>query len=446
MSKFKRVLSACLALSVTAMNVPLTPDGLGSILPQISFSAFAADVEFGRCGEDLDWALDSDGTLTIKGKGAMYDWESGKAPWYEQRASITAVVLPDGLTSIGNYAFQGMTNLESITLPEGLTTIGENAFSVCTGLKEVEFPEGLTTIGVRAFFNTSLTKVSIPASMTEIGSRAFSLTVKLAEIEVAEGNPNYCSVDGILFNKDKTELVFYPPAKEGTAYATPDSVTSLHANAFDYSKLTDITLNEGLTIIGTSAFLHCKALTNVTLPESLIQIDTQAFYGCEGLESITFPEGLKVIKKEAFFNCNALTSVHIPQNVTSIEVGAFSYASSLSEITVDAENPAYTAVDGVLFSKDMTTLYRYPCAKEGETYVIPNSVTTVYAVAFRFSKLKNVTFPYGLETIGSKAFAESPNLEEASLPASVTQISSGAFENCNAMQKVYIRNPECEII
>ena len=151
----------------------------------LTFSAAAesAVVESGACGENLTWTLDAAGTLTVSGTGAMKDYNYKGAPWYQSRDSIKAVVIENGVTTIGEYAFSDCSSLSSITIPEGVTTIGDRAFYGCTGLSSITLPEGVTTIGDSAFWSCdSLTSINIPESVTAIGEDAFSGCKKIQEV------------------------------------------------------------------------------------------------------------------------------------------------------------------------------------------------------------------------------------------------------------------------
>ncbi|MBQ7698552.1 MAG: leucine-rich repeat protein [Paludibacteraceae bacterium] len=218
----------------------------------------------GNLADNLTWSFDTEtGVLTIEGTGAMYDYDEYNdvyAPW--QDFEVKQVVLPDGLTTIGNYAFYWSINLTSVDIPEGVTTIGNYAFFY-TGLTSVVIPASVTTIGNYAFAYTGLTSVVIPESVTTIGEGAFAAAY-LTTIDVDANNPNYCSVDGVLFNKDKTTLILYPIDNSRTTYSIPNSVTK----------------------IGTYAFFGCYNLTSIVIPASVTSIGKYAFSGCYGLETI----------------------------------------------------------------------------------------------------------------------------------------------------------------
>ncbi|MBO7203206.1 MAG: leucine-rich repeat domain-containing protein, partial [Paludibacteraceae bacterium] len=346
--------------------------------------AWAVEAEdyYGFCGSyvhdmyyDMEFYFESStGTLTISGTGYMEDYEedSYTAPWYDFRSSIKKVVIENGVTSIGDYAFYDCTGLTSITIPNSVTSIGSYAFSGCTGLTSIEIPNSVTSIDYSAFygcnnietadinsqvafnaidFNDKLTSITIGNSVKSIGEWDFYDCTGLTSINVAEDNLNYASIDGVLYSKDKKTLITCPQGKTG-GITIPNSVTSIGSQAFyGCTGLTNINVAEdNLNYASIDGVLYSKdkkALIecpqgktgSVTIPNSVSSIGYQAFYGCTGLTSVTIGNSVTSIGSSAFSDCTGLTSITIPNSVTSIGSWAFRGCTGLTSMTVEATNP-----------------------------------------------------------------------------------------------------------
>lgn len=285
-----------------------------------------------------------------------------------------------------------------------------------------------------------LVSVNIPHTVTSIGEEAFSGCPKLASINVDAANPAYSSQDGVLYNKNKTSLHFYPTTKAG-GFTIPNSVTNIADKAFlDCFQLTNIIIPNSVKSIGNEAFYNCAKLTNINIPNSVTTIGNKAFCSCSGLTSINIPNSVTNIGNSAFLDCTGLASINIPNSVTTIGEDAFWSCTGLTSINVDAANPAYTSQDGVLYNKTKTILYTCPAKKTGE-FVIPNTVTSIKDGAFlHCSELTSIKMPNSVTSIGIRAFYECSKLTDINIANSVTEIKRDAFYGCSGLTSINIPN------
>ena len=364
-------------------------------------------IDSGSCGSGLLYTLSSGGTLTITGAGAMRNYggssKYSEAPW--SGSTVKTVILPEGLTAIGNGAFSDCTSLTEITLPESLTSIGDSAFSGCSSLKEI----------------------TIPAGVTSIGDGVFSDCTSLTAITVAEGNTAFTSVDGALCDKAMTTLYIYPAARTAERFAIPETVTTINDHAFSgCTSLTEITIPESVTTIGDRAFSGCSSLTEITIPEGVATVGEYAFSGCTSLAAITIPSSVTAIGNGAFSSCENLTYITFAENSQLEAIGnyAFDDCTSLTEITIPA---GVTSIGDRAF---------FRC--RGLTKItIPTSVTTIGNGAFYgCSSLTKITLPESVITIGNSAFSGCSSLTEITLPESLTSIGYSAFYGCSSLKEI----------
>ena len=241
----------------------------------------------GTCGDNLRWRLNNDtGALTITGSGAMYDYDtSNKAPW---GSSVKSVTIQSGVTTIGAYAFYGCKGVSSISLPDTVTDICDSAFR-SSGLVSITIPDSVKKISDLAFYQCSLYGIHIPASVETIEGRPFIFCSNLTNIHVDSQNAAYASIDGVLFNKNCTQLIQYPIGNQRTSYIIPDNVTSVLEQAFRQAKnLTEILIPEGIERIEKSAFEDCRKLESVIFPTTLTHLGQSSFFRCDSLTEITF--------------------------------------------------------------------------------------------------------------------------------------------------------------
>ena len=355
----------------------------------------------------VKWSLTDDGVLTISGTGAIREYGWSNYPWNDYKENdIKSVVIGEGVTNIPGQAFWCTRKMTSVSIPASVTTIGDMAFTEC-GIESgtnlvVTIADGssLASIGGEAFRESKLASITIPASVTTLSPWAFYGCENLTAITVEDGNANYSSdggvlyskdkselilypagktdtsfeipatvtaisgatfsgctsitaftvaagntafsaEDGVLFNIDKTTLVKYPAGKAGTSYEILASVTTIGETAFaQCANLTSVTIGNNVTTIGTDAFAECGNLTSVTIGNSVESLGMGAFASCTSLATVDFGSNVKIttIANDVFANCLALTSISLPAGVTRIVEYAFFRCNALATVTLNS-NP-----------------------------------------------------------------------------------------------------------
>lgn len=372
-----------------------------------AFSASALETS-GQCGDNVYWTFnESTGRLVIGGSGDMWS----PIDKFGDDDTIKTVVIENGVTSIGVSAFCGCEKITSVTMPDSLTSIGNGAFDYCSLLSSITIPDGVKEIDSYAFEDCEkLSTIKIPSGVTYIGYGAFSRCDNLRSITVDQNNKNYLSLDGILFNKDKTVLMQYPVGAVKSTYTVPSTVAEIDNMAFEESTLTTVKLPDGLKRIHHRAFNDCRNLRNITIPDTVTHINGMAFSSCTSLTGIIIPDSVVYIGGGAFYGCEKLENISIPYSVYTIDDSVFAWCSNLKSITVDDNNENYSSQDGVLFNKDKTELLQYPVGNSRTIYVIPDGVKVVHSDAFSGCKeLRYVTVPKSVTNLG-RVFYSCENL------------------------------------
>lgn len=364
----KRLLSMILALSMML-----------TILPVNAITALAAN---DSCGANLTYELtqntDDPGTytLTIRGEGAMYNYSSSTVPWDAQKSKITSVVIGNGVTSIGDYAFEDCSALKMLDIPQSVTEIGSKAFLGCSALTSLALPQTVNRIGNTAFQGCSnletinipsgvkliehdifhgcekLKDVTIPVGVTLIGYCAFEACKAFKNIEIPEG------VTTIKRNafEDCTQL---------ETVGIPSTATDICNAAFrNCPQLKSFVFPSGTTQIYPSVLSGCKNLESVTIPEGVTKIWGSAFYGCS-LNSVKLPSTLQTIGDMAFYGCDQLSEITIPESVTSIKQSAFESSTKLKSVMLAKDS--VPTIEKNAFSKSLGTKTKiyYPDYKAG---------------------------------------------------------------------------------
>ncbi len=369
-------------------------------------------IDEGKCGSGdyyskVTWELSCDGVLTISGEGPMGNYRNDEStnsnPWPMNK--VKAVVIESGVTTIGRCAFYGGDYLTSVEIPNTVTSIKEKAFTHC------------------------------PA---------------LTDINVAADNPNFCSVDGVLFNKDRTTLVQYPAGIKSTEYTVPSTVTAIGDRAFEYANiLTAVTLPNTVNSIGSYAFVECHGLTSFEIPKGVTSISDGAFKYCTHLTSINLPDGITGIAASTFYGCTALADVVLPKSLTNIGESAFCFCSGLTSMDVPNKvttigKEAFRDCDklaSVTLPKNLSSIGEgaFKWCKSLTSAVIPEGVTTISNSLFSgCSKLASVTIKGEVTSIGGGAFGSCKLLTDFDIPATVTTIGSGAFSYCTGLSSIII--------
>lgn len=311
-----------------------------------------------------------------------------KVDWKTKAENI---IIREGTRKIEAHAFSGCENIKSIIIPDSVEVIGAQAFESCSSLEHIYIGNGVKSIGVAPF-------------VFDVEGQPCS---NLKNIEVSKENKHYISVDGVLFNKEMTELIQYPIGKKQKEYVIPDSVINIGNGAFCYcDELTKLTVGKGITVIDYCLVFGCDNMETVVLPNTLTKLDGGAFK-YSGIKYIDIPDSVTYLGCEAMTACPRLETVNIGKGVSYIHEWAIG-GDSLKRINVNNKNEYFISDKGVLFNKDKTELWLYPENREGEEYHIPESVKTIKSGAImRAKNLKKVYVGSSVEKIEYCNFYES---------------------------------------
>ena len=338
----KKVLALLLSLCLVFIQIPLQTNATEII-------------DSGECGseaEPLTWQVTKSGTLTISGTGKMRDYilSYSYAPWTSHKYRIKKVVIEEGVTGIGNYAFFNLNYLVSVSLPQSLTFIGNGAFYRCIALPEISLPPNLTELGFEAFKDCGeLQSITIPDGITEINGNCFEYCSSLKEVHLPDG---ICFFGPYAFSGTPIKEIYIPNtvtrigvrAFQGccfTEITIPDSVIAIGEFAFSGSSLKSVVIPNSITKINDGTFMGCRLLTTVVLPENLESIGSKAFQNCSSLKDITFPKRSFSLGNEVFTGCNNLFELNFIGDPPVFSENTFYYYTGIARYP--AENKSWTA-------------------------------------------------------------------------------------------------------
>lgn len=337
----------------------------------IEISAYSESViASGTCGEGLTWKIDNEGCLIISGTGNLANYQStSSVPWNDYAAQIQSVNLEMNTTSLCSSSYC-------------------RAFVMLSKIKEIEIPEGVTSIPESPYlFPKKLPKLKLPSTYVgELSSNNLIRNMNYTEIEVSQDNPVYSSIDGTLFNKDKTKIVQY----------TKSAIEP-----------------------------------NYIIPETVKNIDS-AFYGNEYLETLTISKNVEIVNIETYNN-----------KFHNWGIGMDAEYSNCRAVYVDKENPYFCSLDGVLYNKEMSILVWCPPKNSVDCFYVPETVKIIAAGGFNHSILNEIKLHDGVEILGRCAFSNS-NINTITLTKGIKNIYSGCFYGCNKLSKVYIESDNAE--
>lgn len=424
-----------------AYTIP-TYRGENNIFGHIGFERC---VKYDRCGNDAIYLLNSyKNLLTIHGTGLMYSYLDRDKPWRFDYAIIHSIIIEEGIKSIGRYAFSNCYNLKSVSFPITLTSIDGSAFQSCGNLTSITLPESLQTLDDDAFsFCKNLASVNIPNSVKSIGYSPFSQCLNLKSIIIDENNQNYQFIDDVLYYKQLSRIIFYPPWKTNKTYEMPNSITSIDNCAFyGCNMLESVSISYRARTIGESAFYDCKNLKTIYIPDGVITIETYAFSGCSKLSQVEIGTTVEYIERYAFLSCPSL-STFMYHGRKEPSLGSDILPSSLEYVDVrfiyESETfggkEARKTYDFGNCGNNMKWSYRL-ASKKLRIYGSGDMDNYSYSnlpAWYIIPSINLIDIEDGITSLGSYAFIDSNETTQINIPKSLISIGSGAFLSCTSL-------------
>lgn len=387
----------------------------------------------GKYGDNISWVYE-DGVLTISGKGDMLDTSSANpVPWNSYKADITKVVINSGITAIGAQNFYNCTALEEVEIPTGVTAIREAAFFQCYKLDNVKLPNtvkticggafascyglktysgsGVEEVGEYAFQETNIDVFEISKSAKEIDTLAF-FKAEIKEFKIASGNTNFMVENGVVFNNDKTSLIFFPGGKECESYTIPASCTRLCAYSFCFSKVKKVVFNNVETL-EEGVFYGSSLTGELVLSDKIKEIAYFEFQDCHNITSVKFGKGLKSTKYCMFQYCTGLKTIDYGNTLEFLDMRTFLGCDGLETVTIPDR---MTDWGGSVFNS---------CSNL-KTFKSKNLIEVGYADFAQCYSLTDVKLE-NVEIIYRQAFANCPSLKQITLPKTTMLVNDQAF-------------------
>ena len=475
----KKIWSAPIALIVVLVSALI----FGGI------TVSADTVASGECGSGVEWTLDSEGVLTISGSGAMDDFQYyDYQPWYSVRDNIKRVVVEDGITAIGAYAFlycgnitsvdissdvtsigdyafasTGLTSatipvnvtfglgvysncqqLTSATIEEGVTTINYYTFNGCTSLTSVSIPSSVNCVLGSAFAHTGFTSVTIPVAWTTVGSDVFYHCDNLTEVIIEPGVTtipdsafsNCTALTSIELPDSVTTIGVSAFCRCGfEEFIIPSHVTTINNGAFSYTPLKSITIPASVTSLGTAVFVGCTDLKSATIADGITAIPDYTFMDCTVLESVTIPSSVETLGMSSLSN-TAIKSFDITSNYKSIGADAFFGCTKLTSVTFCDRDDTLT-LGGAVFSNTGLTSVVIPSYLTGTDWQGISFVGINDNMFDGCNYLTHVEIKEGVKHIGYRAFAACKSLETVIIPSTIEYIQGDAFSYTSNLANVY---------
>ena len=405
----------------------------------------------GTLNSKMSWYLEKNGVLTISGTGAMPNFNNIGAPWYQYRTSIKKVVVEEGITSIGSYAFTRCNIMTEVSLPSTLLMINTYAFDNCRSLSSIDLPNKLWKIETNAFSEcVALTRIELPDSVTTVGSSVFSTCHNLKYVKLSAGMKEI--PDSMFFNMDTLNTVIIP-----------EGITSIGDTVFRGGDgITEITIPAQISKIGVAAFADCTKLKNI-----YVDSDNQYFTSVNGIlfskdmktlicypagrtaTTYTVPSGVTKIGYAAFGTAKNLYYIYLPDSVTHIDTYAFTFCDLLQKMTIgpnvvslgDAALGYNMNLKSVVFENPNTTLdwHTFANCVSLTSVTLPQNLTILPTGLFSgCSKLKEITIPETVTVFGDSCFNSCSALKIIDVPKKVTFIGYDAFYKCTSLEIINI--------